>query len=125
MPIQFCSCSTTTTTASWALTFRVNTQFRPPTTTNLLDQLNLTFNLNLNQVRGPYQLSWTLNFRVSTHFRQPTTTVLLDQLNPSLNLNINQVRGPYKLSWALTFYWINSTSTRPIQAALVEDEVKA
>ena len=61
MVLQIFPCSITPTTTTMTLD-------KPA----LLDWLNL--DLNLNQARGPYQLSWTLTFRVSTS--QPGQTLV-------------------------------------------------
>ena len=63
----------------------------------ILDWLNLI--LNLNQARGPYQLSWTLTFRVSTSklnlYISTGSLIFVPQLGPSTgSLNLVPQLGP-------------------------------
>ena len=85
-------------------------------------------NLNLNQARGPYQLSWTLTFRVST-FRQ-TSSIGSTQPQPHPQPLPEKRTKPTQLDLDFQsehiqtnqFYWINScsssTSTKLVQLNL-------
>ena len=96
---QYCPCTGTSTTSDKpVLIYFSSTSTRleehnssvgpwPLVKPVLLDQLNLILILNLNQARGPNQLSWTLISRVST-FRQ-TSSIGSTQPQP----------GPAKQYW--------------------------